>query len=213
MARTHSRRLRKAKSSRKRARKLAQRELASKSPGKPSKDSTKKECPNFILLGFQQNKPFKDVYKDFVRHGITNHDKILNKMQDQWGSCPSYTDPLRKYWWNLQIEQKEHFAMLKRESRAARKAKTKGQTNIIKVTPPIIANEMPTGSLKKELLVESPNNIQPKLPEDWKNALQLQFGQIKPTTSQKSYTSNLNNKSSKRSDIALRKGGIHLRET
>ncbi|KAK6531223.1 hypothetical protein TWF281_008046 [Arthrobotrys megalospora] len=81
------------------------------------------DCPNFVLLGFQQNRPFKDIYKAFVRHGITDHGEMTKRMQEQWGSCPNHKDSLRKYWYTLQIEQRQHFTMLRRERSQARRAR------------------------------------------------------------------------------------------
>ncbi|KAK6515341.1 hypothetical protein TWF506_007683 [Arthrobotrys conoides] len=90
-------------------------------PEENNRNAKANECPNFIFLGFQQKRHFKDVYKAFVRHGITDHGEIANRMQQQWGGCPKYTDALRKYWALLQVQQREHFQMLKRNRVRARR--------------------------------------------------------------------------------------------
>ncbi|KAK6332421.1 hypothetical protein TWF696_003136 [Orbilia brochopaga] len=82
-------------------------------------------CPNLVLLGFQQGLRFRGIYKIFQRHGIKEHGRITQLMQEQWGSCPKYTNKLNKYWWNLQDEQKAHFKMLKQETRSLRKTREK----------------------------------------------------------------------------------------
>ncbi|KAK6363518.1 hypothetical protein TWF730_000950 [Orbilia blumenaviensis] len=79
-----------------------------------AKTGQKSECPNLVLLGFQQNRPFKDLYKAFLRHEVTDHNDIIIKMEEQWGSCPSHRASICTYWENLKIERKVHFNMLKK---------------------------------------------------------------------------------------------------
>ncbi|EWC45344.1 hypothetical protein DRE_00743 [Drechslerella stenobrocha 248] len=89
-------------------------------PGEPS---------NLVLDGFKKNMKFKTIYKAFQRRGVTDRGQIARQMQEQWGSCPKYTDALRSYWENLQVEQTEHFAMLRREDRKNRKLQADKQAS------------------------------------------------------------------------------------
>ncbi|KAF3923954.1 hypothetical protein ABW21_db0200085 [Orbilia brochopaga] len=92
----------------------------SKGGSAKASSSTPSGCPNLVLLGFKQGLHFKNIYKMFQRHGIMDHGKIAQQLQEQWGSCPKYTNKLNRYWWNLQDEQRAHFAMLKRNGRKTR---------------------------------------------------------------------------------------------
>ncbi|KAF3212683.1 hypothetical protein TWF192_009291 [Orbilia oligospora] len=86
-----------------------------------NRDGEALECPNFILLGYQQKKHFKDIYKGFVRYGIVDHGKMIGKMQALWAGCQNHTDGLKKYWLNLQVEQRGHFRMLRRKRMITRR--------------------------------------------------------------------------------------------
>ncbi|KAF3089437.1 hypothetical protein TWF569_005345 [Orbilia oligospora] len=86
-----------------------------------NRDGEALECPNFILLGYQQKKHFKDIYKGFVRYGIVDHGKMVGKMQALWTGCQNHTDGLKKYWLNLQVEQRGHFRMLRRKRMITRR--------------------------------------------------------------------------------------------
>ncbi|KAJ6259256.1 hypothetical protein Dda_6155 [Drechslerella dactyloides] len=91
--------------------------------------ATPGDCPNLVLVGFQDRLHFQTIYKLFQRHGIKDHGEMTRRMQEQWGSCSRYTNKLNKYWWNLQSEQKKHFAMLRKEARKNRKTEKKIETS------------------------------------------------------------------------------------
>ncbi|KAF3929207.1 hypothetical protein AA313_de0203537 [Arthrobotrys entomopaga] len=84
-------------------------------PSKKKPTTPEPQIPNILLLGFQMGKPrYKDILKLFADHGVTDRGKVNGLLQEQWRSCPEYTDALRMYWVNIQKEQNQFFALIRR---------------------------------------------------------------------------------------------------
>ncbi|KAK6544537.1 hypothetical protein TWF694_001227 [Orbilia ellipsospora] len=157
------RRNRRGNAAKKTSRKARNTKISSNNPTslvapKPSKKPTtlESQIPNLLLLGFQKGKHFEDMLKWFTDHGVTDRRKMNKMLQEQWGSCPKYSNALKKYWWNIQKQRHQYYAMIKREKRHIRaiQAQKSGLANMSAICTPARAIcgsfNLDNGKVKKE---------------------------------------------------------------